>query len=338
MSLRKFSFSLFALSAVATCAQQPTTFNFVAPSANGRVVLPPGKDWQPQSIVLLDDGTRPVVTFKEKASGVDLSVILFANRTGAPTSESCRGAVMRPILANLASSAVVKNEAKETRPGDKGASLALDSYFIERVGNTLLHQQNLFGFYGDRSVCAEIHISKASYISADAAQLESALKLFRFEAGYEPTSRDYSTLGTIYFAAAQSFAAAAVYYQRALDTLGTSASAVNTRRFVVDQLSMSYGMAGDIARSRKVNEEAIARDPGYPIYYYDLACSDAEEGKADAARTHLQQAFDRRGNVLPGETFPDPASDDSFASLKDNKEFWDFVTELSNEEKKGTTK
>ena len=338
MSFRKFSASLFALSAIAAYAQQPATFNFVTPSAKGRVVLPPGKDWEPQSIVLLDEGTRPVVTFKDKASDVDLSVILFANETGAPTSESCRGAVMRPILANLASSAIVKNEAKETRPGDKGTRLAVESYFIERVGNTLLHQQNLFGFYGDRSVCAEVHISKASYISADAVQLESALKLFRFEAGYAPTSHDYSTLGTIYFSAAKSFAAAAVYYQRALDTLGPSAFGMNTRRFLVDQLSMSYGMAGDIARSRKINEEAIARDPSYPIYYYDLACADAEEGKADAARAHLQQAFDRRGNVLPGETFPDPASDDSFARLRDNEEFWNFVTQLSNEEKKETKK
>ncbi len=113
---------------------------------------------------------------------------------------------------------------------------------------------------------------------------------------------------------------------------------MNTRRFLVDQLSMSYGMAGDIARSRKINEEAIARDPRYPIYYYDLACADAEEGKADAARAHLQQAFDRRGNVLPGETFPDPASDDSFARLRDNEEFWNFVTQLSNEEKKEAKK
>lgn len=338
MSLRKLSVSLFALSAVVACAQEPATFNFVAPNANGRVILPPGKEWQPQSIVLLDNGTRPVVTFKDTASDVDMSVILFANETGAPTSESCRDAAMRPILANLASSAVVKNEAKETRPGDKGTSLAVESYFIERVGNTLLHQQNLFGFYGDRSVCAEVHISKASYVSAHAAQLESALKLFRFEPGYEPTSRDYSTLGTIYFAAAKSFPAAAVYYQRALDTLGPAQSSLNARRFLVDQLSMSYGMMGDVARSRKINEEAIARDPGYPIYYYDLACADAEEGKADTARAHLQQAFDRRGNVLPGETFPDPTSDDSFARLKDNKEFWDFAIHLSDEEKKETKK
>ena len=338
MNLLKLSVTLVTLSAIAACAQKPATFNFVAPNSNGRVILPPDKDWQPQSIVLLDAGTRPVVTFKNGVSGIDLSVIVFANHTGAATSESCRNAVMRPILANLANSAVVRNIAKETRPQAKGPALAVQSYFIERVGDTPLRQQNLFGFYGDRSVCAEIHISKPVYISADAPQFETTLKAIRFESGYEPTSHDYSTIGTIYFAAAQSYAPAAVYYQRALDTLGSSPSDLNTRRFLVDQLSMSYGLSGDMTRSRKVDEEAIVSDPDYPTYYYDLACVDAEEGKADAARGHLQQAFDRRRNVLPGETFPDPATDDSFAKLKDDKGFSDFVNQMSDAVKKETKK
>ena len=338
MGTRKLSLTFIMLSTVAALAQQPETFNFVAPNGNGRIVLPPGSDWQPQSIILLDAGTRPVVTFKNKASGIDLSVILFPNETGAPTSESCRDAVIRPILANLANSAVVRNVAKETRPQNKGPALALESYFIDRVGDTPLRQQNLFGFYGDRSTCAEVHISKPVYISSDAPQFESALKLFRFDPGYVPTSQDYSTIGTIFFAAAKNFANAAAYYQRALDTLDSSASNTNTRRFLVDQLSMSYGMSGDMARSRKIDEDAIARDADYPIYYYDLACADAEAGKADAARVHLQQAFDRRQNVLPGETFPDPATDDSFARLKDDKAFWDFVTQISVAEKKDSKK
>lgn len=338
MSPRKFSVMLVTLCAVTTSAQQPTTFNFVAPNGNGRVVLPPGSDWQAQSIILLDSGTRPVVTFKNNASDIELSVILFPNDTGKPTSDSCREAVIRPILVNLANSATVRNVAKETRSAAKGPALAIESYFIDRVGDTLLRQQNLFGFYGDRSTCAEVHISKPVYISSDAPQFEKALKLFRFDSGYVPASQDYSVVATIFFAAAKNFPSAAVYYQRALDTLDSSEAGRNTRRFLVDQLSISYGMAGDIADSRKVNEDAIARDPDYPLYYYDLACADAEEGKADAARTHLQQAFDRRQNVLPGETLPDPATDDSFARLKDDKGFWDFVTQISAAEKKESEK
>ena len=103
------------------------------------------------------------------------------------------------------------------------------------------------------------------------------------------------------------------------------------RRVVVDQLAMSYGMAGDLKRSRAINETAIAKDPDYPLYYYNLACADAEEGNATSAREHLKEAFDRRANTLPNE--PDPATDDSFLKLKGDKQFWSFVQDISTQEK-----
>jgi len=62
--------------------------------------------------------------------------------------------------------------------------------------------------------------------------------------------------------------------------------------------------------------------------YYLLACADAEDGKAPAAKVHLQQAFDRKANTLPGEQLPDPTKDDSFLKLKKNKDFWGFVEHL----------
>jgi hypothetical protein len=91
---------------------------------------------------------------------------------------------------------------------------------------------------------------------------------------------------------------------------------------------MSLGMSGDLKNSRAVAEMAIAADPDYPLNYYNLACADAEEGKASDAKIHLQQAFDRRANVLKGESMPDPSKDDSFLKLKKNKEFWAFVLAL----------
>lgn len=334
----RFATTLFFTATLAVAAQEPKSFNFVTPDSKGRVILPLGNEWQPQSIALLDEGKRPVITFENRTSRLVLSLILFPNTTGQPTSTSCRDAVMRPILDNLATSAVVKDEAKETRPSANGLQLAVQSYLIEKVSNTTIHQQNLFGFYGSRSTCAEVHVSKAEYDSADAPQFASALKLFRFDPQYQPSAQDYSVLGSIFFASAHDFASAAVYYQRGLDTLAATPANLNMQRILTDQLSMSYGMSGDIAQSRKINEEAIARDPDYPIYYYDLACADAEENNATAAHQHLQQAFDRRKNTLPGETFPDPATDDSFSKLKENPEFWSFVTQLSAQEKKETTK
>ncbi len=91
---------------------------------------------------------------------------------------------------------------------------------------------------------------------------------------------------------------------------------------------MAYRMAGNIPKARALFEAAIAKDPEYPLYYYNLACADAEGKNLADARTHLRQAFARKANVIRGETMPDPSKDDSFLPYRDNKEFWTFVESL----------
>jgi tetratricopeptide (TPR) repeat protein len=100
------------------------------------------------------------------------------------------------------------------------------------------------------------------------------------------------------------------------------------RRIATDQLVMSLGMSGDLKDSRAVAEMAIASDPDYPINYYNLACADAEQGDVTDAKLHLQQAFERRANVLKSEAMPDPTKDDSILKLKKDKVFWTFVLAL----------
>jgi hypothetical protein len=103
---------------------------------------------------------------------------------------------------------------------------------------------------------------------------------------------------------------------------------ITMRRFAIDQLVMSLGMSGNLNLSRKYAQMGIETDPDYPLNYYNLACADAEQGKEADAKLHLQQAFDRKANTLPGEKMPDPTQDDSIQKLKKNKEFWGFVQTL----------
>jgi tetratricopeptide (TPR) repeat protein len=107
------------------------------------------------------------------------------------------------------------------------------------------------------------------------------------------------------------------------------------KRVITDQAGMSYGMSGNIPKARAIFEKAIAADPDYPLYYYNLACADAEEKDLAGAKKHLagakkhlQEAFDRKANVIPGENMPDPSHDDSFLPYRNNKEFWAFVEGL----------
>lgn len=108
----------------------------------------------------------------------------------------------------------------------------------------------------------------------------------------------------------------------------TDPAVVNARRVATDEVVIALGMSGKVQQARQYAERAIAVDPDYPINYYNLACADAEDGNAVAAKAHLQQAFERKANVIPGEKMPNPATDDSLLKLRKNKEFWAFVQTL----------
>ena len=123
-------------------------------------------------------------------------------------------------------------------------------------------------------------------------------------------------------------------YASALKLVDSSDDPIKWRRVTTDQLSMALGISGDLKESHAVNQAAIEKDPTYPLYYYNLACADAESGDASSARTHLQQAFDRRANMLKGEPFPDPTADDSLKKLSADKAFWDLVQSISQKLKK----
>jgi hypothetical protein len=156
------------------------------------------------------------------------------------------------------------------------------------------------------------------------------LLTLKFDPMAKPTFKDAFGYATAEYMKHQ-YAGAAVAYRSALAMVNESDEPVKFRRVVTDQLSMSLGISGDLKGSREVNESAITKDPEYPLYYYNLACTDAEAGDPRAAHTHLQQAFDRRTNMLKGEPFPDPAEDDSLQKLRNNEAFWSFVQQISQQ-------
>ena len=287
---------------------------------------------QPQTLSLLGKGSRLAAQFDKTGSDLVLSYLLFQNATGSPTSDGCREAVIGPVLENLKGKAEIEDVRRSARKVANGKTLSVAEYTIAKAGEVPLGQLNVFGFYGDAQTCFEIHVSKPRFAAADRPAFDEAVNAFDFEPGYRPTAAEYGLVGTLFFNYIHDFKAAAVYYQRALDTLPkaevTAPTASVLGRVTVTQLAMSYGMAGDLARSRAVNEAAIGRDPEFPMPYYNLACADAEAGDAAAAKVHLQQAFERRQHMLPGVAMPDPTQDDSILKLKSDPQFWAFVQSL----------
>lgn len=156
--------------------------------------------------------------------------------------------------------------------------------------------------------------------------MKTTLAEFNPDLTYQGNAMDYFTLASILFK--ESPGLAAPYYKSSLDAMPNEASYLTARRVTTDQLVMTLGMSGDLKDSRAVAEKAIVSDPDYPLNYYNVACADAEEGDAGGAKLHLQQAFDRRANVLKGESMPDPTKDDSILKLKKDLAFWTFVQAL----------
>ena len=288
----------------------------------GAIALPSDNAWKPELLTVYDKGARPVAQFSTANGDISVSFILFENGSGKPTAESCREDAITPIVEQVARTLSKREDG--TIKTDNAVDLATTSYQLAMSGS--VHQHNLFGFAGNKTTCAEIHLSTVRDSPEYLQKMADILKAFHPDLTYKPDAIDYFRLASRLFK--QSPDLAAPYYKSSLDAMPPTDAYKTPHRIATDQLVMALGMSGDLKNSRAVAELAIASDPDYPINYYNLACADAEQGNAAQAKVHLQQAFDRRTNVLQGEQMPDPTKDDSILKLKKDKEFWAFVQSL----------
>ena len=111
-------------------------------------------------------------------------------------------------------------------------------------------------------------------------------------------------------------------YER-VHTLERTAKVLSSdqRRIVTDQLVMAYGISGQLKKAHELLDDAIARDPEYPLNYYNLACAFSEEGNKSKMLANLDLAFHHKDHVLKGEQMPDPRSDSSFQKYIQDTDF-----------------
>jgi predicted Zn-dependent protease len=99
-------------------------------------------------------------------------------------------------------------------------------------------------------------------------------------------------------------------------------------RILVDQLVIAYGESGNLKKVRALLDDAIRKDPDYPLNYYNLACAFAEEGDKAKMLASLSTAFQHKDHVLKGEQMPDPRSDDSFQKYVHDDDFVKLMKQL----------
>lgn len=322
ISLVFAAFSLW-LSVAPCCAASDSAFTLSLANHAGQL------SWSAEGYEVVQSSAKPngseIGIRGRNSAGITFLGFLFLVPEQAPlTSAKCRDGAMN---AEKGSTPSLKIGSTSEIKNTGALPVSLVSYTTQRGdGKTMYFVR---GFVADADICGDLEFYSDSPIAIDDGVLKSVFASYQLNEKYTPTFRDILLYAQILYKE-QQFKSAASMFERALTLLRESHEKDQTtmKRVLTDQAGMAYGMSGDIPKARSIFENAIAEDPDYPLYYYNLACADAEEKNLTVAQKHLREAFDRKANVLPGETMPDPMTDDSFLPYRQNKEFWSFLESL----------
>jgi len=262
---------------------------------------------------------------KNESSGVAFLGFLFLVPDQVPlTGTKCRdGAVGAEKKSN--STLKILSLSEITRPS--GLPVSIVSYSTSGVEGKTTYMVR--GLVASEDICGDLEFYSNSTISPEDPVLKNVFASYQLDDNYTPKFTDALFYAqTLY--SSQMYREAAPAFERAIVKLREhpEGDLKTMTRVLTDQAGMSYGIAGDIPKARAIFEKAIAQDPDYPLYYYNLACADAQVNNLKDAQTHLRQAFERRANTIPGESMPDPTKDDSFLPYRSDKQFWTFLEGL----------
>jgi len=144
-------------------------------------------------------------------------------------------------------------------------------------------------------------------------------------------AREYLEEGSAFYIK-RDFKKAIKPYQKALDLEKQQAKLDKTLwRVLVDNLGMSYGITGDLKKAKETFEYGLSKDPTYPLFHYNMACTYAEMNDEDQAITYLKSAFKNKDNMIEGEEMPDPARDDSFARFMKDEKFLKALKDIKEQ-------
>jgi tetratricopeptide (TPR) repeat protein len=305
------------------CAANDADFKLALVNHAGRL------SWSADGYKVIQSSAKPggneIGIRGKNESGITFLGFLFLIPQQAPlTGDKCRdGAIDQEKKSNPS----LKIQSTSEITSRNKLPMALVNYTTQGRGGKTLYIVR--GFIATSDICGDLEFYSDSSISAEDTELKRVFASYTLDEKYAPTFRDALLYGQILYQA-QMYKAAAPVFETALRFLKDSndTDQKTMSRVLTDQAGMSYGMSGDIHKARSIFEKAIAEDPDYPLYYYNLACADAEEKNLAGARKHLQEAFDRKANVILGENIPDPTQDDSFLPYRGDKQFWSFLESL----------
>jgi tetratricopeptide (TPR) repeat protein len=301
-------------------------YSLALPDHKGRLT------WSADGFQIVENSAKPNgkelgVRGRDTSGQVTFLGFLFAVSEPAPlTSAKCRDSVLAQEKKSDATLKILRT-SEIPRPGD--VPVALSAHTTKNRDGSATYRVR--GFVATDDLCGDLEFYSNRAISEEDPAVKNTFLSYRLDSAYSPKFGDVALYAQVLFQH-HDYGAAAPLFEKALTMVPSDGvpfpSAIIAHRIMRDQAGMSYGISGDSAKARSLLEKGIADDPDYPMNYYNLACADAGEKKLSDAKRHLQQAFDRKANMIPGESMPVPAKDDSFLPYKGDREFWSFVQGL----------
>jgi hypothetical protein len=285
------------------------------PDKNWGVVLElPG--YTVQTVTTMEDGRRYMMA---ENSETHVVVSLTLEEVKRSTGNSCRDSLEK----RAKNSPFKVRDVKFSQAGQ----MDVMEYTVPKVQGIPTYQKSWFACEFHDGAYVDLHVSKVNFEPADATLFSQVLNSMRIEAVRKSSMELLELASRLYLQ--HDYRGAISPYSQALDMEKVKPELQKPLWYVlIDNLGMSYGMTGDLQKAKETFEYGIAKDSTYPIFYYNLACTYAEMGKAEEASQNLRKAFEYKSNVLAGETMPDPRTDDSFKKLMKDRDFRQLAESL----------
>jgi tetratricopeptide (TPR) repeat protein len=212
-------------------------------------------------------------------------------------------------------------------------------YTLKEFRGQRINQKHFNAYIVRGGFWAHIHLSKMLFRPGDEKLFYTIVDSVKFVEGVQAADADAAHEvddttklvgeGSAHFLRGE-YAEAVGPYAKALESEKQSPRLHRDLwRVLVDNLTMSYGISGDLRRAKETAEYGISKDADYPMFYYLLANTYAESGDLDNTIFYLKQAFARRKNVIAGEHMPDPRTDDSFRRFMKDEKFLAALKEIN---------
>lgn len=204
-------------------------------------------------------------------------------------------------------------------------SIAIVEHDTKTFNGEEVNYHSINAYLAHQGYWIDIHISKTGYSPTDQEIFSEIINSIRIDS---PKRRNLSELfmfsSQAYYS--RNYTSAIHHYEAILETEKEVITIdKNIWYVVVDNLGMAYGISGDLNNCKRVFQYGIQLDPEYPMFYYNLACAYAEAGDIDTAILKLEMAFDKKNNVIKGESISNPRFDSSFKKYSTNTKFMEFL-------------